>query len=279
MITNTPAAMRHRSPWWELTAFAAASYAILWGVAAAIAVLGIAVTGTGSAWALAGIWAPTLAGVLLTALFDGPSGLRELVGRALSWRVGTRWFAVPLLLVPALVLAFPVAGALADGHTVPLPTAAGWLTITVLAAVQGPLGEEFGWRGFALPRLLERMAPFWASVLLGIVWGVWHLPGFWLGVPPYDTYPFGGLVLGCVGMSLLMTWVHRGTGGSLLLAGLLMHAGMNAAHAYVGEYGLQIHLVPGALLLVAVGLAVVVRGPSWWFGRPRPVPTVIGREV
>jgi len=115
---------------------------------------------------------PSLVGILLTALLSGKSGLGELFRCLGQVRVPLIWYAVVLLLPPVLWL-------VALGVT----TLLGFATITfafsvvgVLGSFVAGLGEELGWRGFALPGLQARQSALSASLLLGVFWGLWHLP-------------------------------------------------------------------------------------------------------
>ena len=132
------------------------------------------------------VYAPTTASLVLTALFGGTAGLRKLLGRLLPWRAGVQWYLVVLLGYPLVGLLagraaglFGVAqGQIPDwGHFL-------WALMQALVVDPGPLGEELGWRGFALPRMLARWRPLKASLILGLIWGIWHLPAFLIvGLP------------------------------------------------------------------------------------------------
>ena len=109
------------------------------------------------------------------------------------------------LVLPALiVLAAAVQNALTgQGLLAAAPSV--WLLIVLGALALGPLGEELGWRGFALPRLLDLMPALPAALLLGVVWWVWHLPAFWLGVPPFDVISPLPHAIGAVLVTVIMT--------------------------------------------------------------------------
>jgi hypothetical protein len=86
--------------------------------------------------------------------------------------------------------------------------------------VLGPV-EEFGWRGFALPLLQRRMAPLWAALVIGAIWGVWHLPTFFLSGMVQSTWSFGPFFLGSVAVSVILTAMFNDARGSILLPALL----------------------------------------------------------
>jgi uncharacterized protein len=215
-----------------------------------------------------GAAAPTLAAYLVLRA----SGRRDLLawigGRYRIWRVHPGWYLTAGLLTPAITLLSLGVRALADPHFQvapgsPLGEMLGELGVGGVALVfpllilgqlpSSPLLEEFGWRGFMLPVLQGRWTALASSVVLGLVWGVWHLPLMVAtGEPPI---PYLLLI---VPQTVLMTWVVNSARGSMLLA-MLFHAGLNTALTtlYAGSWStLEI------LLTWLVTAVVVVRyGP------------------
>lgn len=176
------------------------------------------------------VFGPSVAGVITIALVAGKDGLQELMRRALQWKVGIKWWLVALLL-PALLTLVALGVNLLMGAVVPPFTfiKEQWYLLPVfflITLVGGPLGEEFGWRGFMLPRLQQKYAPWLASLLLGLTWGLWHLPQFFnpqavhfeLGLARLPLY-----VIAEIGLATLMTWVYNKTKGSLLVGGFIYH--------------------------------------------------------
>src|SRR5690606_11703585 len=92
----------------------------------------------------------------------------------------------------------------------------------------GALGEELGWRGYALPRLLELTDARAASIILGVVWAVWHLPAFFLASLAQSSVNFGLFVINVTAFSVIMTWLFVNTRGSVLWAGIVPHMLFNA---------------------------------------------------
>ena len=88
--------------------------------------------------------------------------------------------------------------------------------------LRGAMGEELGLRGFALPRLQAHYGPMRASLIIGVLWGLWHLPVL-LGRDPVSVVAF---LLLSIGLSFVFTWLYNGSGGSLI-PGLLFHATQN----------------------------------------------------
>jgi uncharacterized protein len=99
------------------------------------------------------------------------------------------------------------------------------LPALVTALLIGPV-EEFGWRGVALPLLQRRFAPLWASLILGVIWGVWHLPAFLLPGTPQSAWSFGPYVIGVLALSVIVTPMFNAARGSILIAALY-HFQMN----------------------------------------------------
>jgi membrane protease YdiL (CAAX protease family) len=191
------------------------------------------------------------------------------VGRLLAplafWRSGLRWYLVVLLL-PFVLLAVAslisaVAGWVSFSHTTPgrlwvLP-----LLYVLGGLLYGPLGEEPGWRGFALPRLLDRIGARSAALLLGLVWGLWHLPLFvvfgtnqqhvlaYLPVPPAVTV--GVYVLSVIAFNVIVVWVYLNTRGSLLMT-TMIHASVNTAAVVVPMLLSLAHYEPLTVLYFAL---------------------------
>ena len=119
--------------------------------------------------------------LLLTWKYAGAVTLRRLLRKAFVWRVSPLWYLLAIF-GPALVMMLAMGGHVLLGGTAPdyVPLGVRWLIVPVklilVLLIGGPLGEEFGWRGLALPALEARLSPLWASLLLGIIWSIWHLP-------------------------------------------------------------------------------------------------------
>jgi membrane protease YdiL (CAAX protease family) len=197
--------------------------------------------------ALPGAWAPTLSADLLTALLEGREGLRQLWRRVLRWRVKPSWYGVVLFGVAAIAgLSLGLHRLL--GGSVPAPSLpegipdAAWLPalpLLFLANVVfgGPLAEEVGWRGYALPALRRSMSALRASLIIGVAWPLWHLPFF---LSPHASSVVGGVpfvwfVLLGVAWSVLFSWVYVNTESILLV--ILFHAAINTTLGTLGILG------------------------------------------
>jgi membrane protease YdiL (CAAX protease family) len=185
-----------------------------------------------------GDFGPSVAALVITAVVAGKPGLRRLFRRCVRWRVHAGWYLFTFVGVPALyVVGILLVPGAATSFTAPPPTF--WLLYPVLflagMVLGGPLFEEPGWRGFALPRLEEQRGPFAASVIVGLLWAAWHAPQYlrpdWAAVNGGFTPAGAGVfVLGLVVFSVIITWVFNHTGGSVLMA-ILLHASLNGAQA------------------------------------------------
>ena len=182
---------------------------------------------------------PTAAAFTMTAVVSGRAGMLALLRRYVQGRSSVIWYLLALVGIPALAflgyLALP--GAPSDLR---LPSVGFILTyINVYGwtfALGGPLGEEPGWRGFALPRLQQTHGPLVGSLILGVLWAFWHLPLFFV-LPHYNgagnnlmeiVRAFVVFVLFVAGVTVLFTWIFNRTGGGLLFV-MLAHASMNTA--------------------------------------------------
>jgi membrane protease YdiL (CAAX protease family) len=184
-----------------------------------------------------GMLVAALAGLVISAPLAGREGVRSLLRPLYQWRVGGRWYAVALLLMPATFLAgIALAHSLGDALP-PLPygsPSAAWMLALIWIVPFGGGMEEAGWRGFALPRLQVRHSPLVASLLLSCVWAAWHTPEYLNGFYPDAA---AGSVIGAIvvrlllftpPLAILMTRAFNGARGSLLVV-VLMHATYNAA--------------------------------------------------
>ena len=176
---------------------------------------------------LLGVFAPGLVAVALTAWDNGRAAVAALLGRIVHWRVDLRFYAFALLLMPAIKLTVAALYRVAVG-TWPVfgETRPGVLVAATILSTIGQAGEELGWRGYLLPHLTERVGLALASLVVGLVWAVWHLPLFFaLGAETYhQSFPF--YLLQIIAYSVVLAWLYWQTGGSLLLT-MFMHSAFN----------------------------------------------------
>lgn len=200
---------------------------------------------------LIGAFGPFFAAVITSLLFDGRSGLSRLFRRLLVWRVGFVW-SLFVLLWPAVVsvaktgLHVIFGGTMPDFSTppflqaYPLPSEmAGVSPLAFLPIIflqqsllGSSMGEEPGWRGYALPRLQAGLTPFVASVILGALWAVWHLPlSLTVGSSAEGTFTIW-MVLNLIATSYLFAWIFNHTSGSLLPA-IFFHTAIALSNLFI----------------------------------------------
>ncbi len=217
------------------------------------------------------VYAPTLMALAVTALRYRRSGLSDLFRSLLRIRVSWIWIAISLLGYPALWLVVSLVRAASGGGLTGFDFQP-WLVALPLLLLQGKiltdpgaLGEELGWRGFALPRLLELTHARTAALILGVVWAVWHLPAFYVGSLSQSSLQFLPFIATVVAFSVLMTWIFVNTRGSVLWAGVIPHLMFNVTpHAGIHPVG-WITMAVAVLVLIFGGKHL--RG----LGRPRAV--------
>jgi membrane protease YdiL (CAAX protease family) len=214
-------------------------------------------------------YGPLLAAIVVTALTAGVEGLRNLGKHYAINRGHLGWLALCAFLPIVLFgLAVPVAwlinntwpDVLVIGQANFLPDLglAAWLMWVLTSGI----GEETGWRGFALPRLQAKHNAFVATVLLWLVWALWHLPSFFY-LPSYKSIGlagFPGFAFSLLAGATLFTWLYNSSYGSLL-AVALFHGGFNFVTASPASTG-TVAMVMGIGVTVAAVLIVVVYKPK-----------------
>jgi uncharacterized protein len=183
---------------------------------------------------------PVAAAVIVVALVEGRTGGQQLIAPLFQWRVGVRWYLL-VLLGPALMMVTSVILYHLLGKESGMPEASQlfsilsshFLMLILLFIYQVVIvwGEEIGWRGYALPRLQAKFHPLIASIILGLLWGLWHLPSFWMAGSVHQSMSIAFFVLATVGYSILYTWIYNGTKGSLWMM-CLLHAANNTTVSY-----------------------------------------------
>lgn len=176
-----------------------------------------------------GAFAPSAVAVFLTAKKEGRAGVKALLARLGEWRVGVRWYCFALFYMAAIKLGVALVFRAAAGEWPRFGSGygAGIIITAIVAAIfGGPLGEEIGWRGYALPRLGEKFGKVKASLLLGVVWACWHLPVFFIPGMDQSGQSLPVYILQVTALSVAMAWLYWHTKGSLFLA-VLMHTAIN----------------------------------------------------
>lgn len=274
MVSGVRRRIRHH----QLLSFLVLAFGFSWGYDVAVSLLvgsspGILVRG------VVRTWGPLIAAGVVTWAIGGVP--REWASQVTKWRVKPRWYliAVGLPIIWEDGLATSGVHLLAGGAVDVLPSPL-WqylLNFLVVLLLAGSL-EEFGWRGFAQPRLQERYSALTAAVVIGILWALWHLPLFYLhDVGAYDASGYWTSYLPHLVLeSVALAWLYNGTGGSLLFP-MVAHALGNLPQVAVpvGDVGLAAQYTSE---LIGVGLLVgllVVYGRSY-LAPSRPTPRIPG---
>lgn len=216
---------------------------------------------------MVGSWLPNCVGVLVTGVALGRKGLGNLFRTVILWRVHFRWYAAALLLpITASLLAISLSLAWGDEppsfiHLYQLPT------VFLGALFTGAMGEELGWRGTALPLLQRRWNPLQSSLILGILWGLYHLPSFLLSGLPLVDAPIIPFMLAAIAITVLVTWTFNQTSGSLLLV-FLYHFSFNFIGNATGIFSNEGLMVRLSIILLIMS-AIVVALNRFRFTLPR----------
>lgn len=216
-----------------LIPFLAISFGLTWGLAALliffydqiVAIFG-EISMTNPLFILA-VYSPGFAGILLVWQKYGLKGLGSFFRRLTLWRAPAPWWLFILLGIPLLVYAgAALTGTIRD----PIPFSPWYQVFPAMAVALfiGPI-EEFGWRGVALPLLQRKFSPFWAGLILGVIWATWHIPAFLLSGTPQSAWSFGPYFIGVVTISVIMTPLFNAARGSLLISALYHFQMMNPA--------------------------------------------------
>jgi uncharacterized protein len=223
-------------------------------------------------WMLGGL-GPAAAAVVVAARSEGRPGLGLLLAGLRRWRMG-RWYILLLAPLPVAVLAVLLAVATGPAQ-LDLTGLSQWYLLPGLflwAVAFGGL-EEIGWRGYLLPRLQDRHSALGVSVVIGLVWALWHAPLFAMVGTSQTSMSIGWFTLQAVALSVLLTAVYNATGGGLLLV-VLAHGAVTAWYSAVLQWlapaAAEDYLPYAALILVAAAGTVVWRlGPQNLARRPR----------
>lgn len=221
---------------YRITSFFVLAYALSWTLDAIPTLLGM--EPSWSRWFIEGFLSPLSPGVAAAiVLWASGESIRSWLGDVFTWRVHPKWYAAAILIPFAITYAAGVASWALGG---PIDWAAfdfDPITIVIgiiLGTFIGGGQEEFGWRGFAQLELQERYGGLSAALIIGVFWGLWHLPQFVPGGFRAD-WPLELVVayfVGIIAFSVLLGWVFNGSNGSVLLA-MLMHGTDNATTGQV----------------------------------------------
>ena len=203
-------------------------------------------------------YAPALAALVVVLWKTRWHGTRRFLGRLLLWRAPAAWYAFLLFGIPLLFYAGAVWKGLSWAELIPVSSLSAYLVALALFAIKGPI-EEIGWRGLALPLLQRKMSPLGAGLVLGIIWGVWHLPAFFLSGTPQSAWSFTDFFIGTVALSIIATALFNASRGSILLPALFHLQVINPLWPDAQPYD-TLPFVGAALVVVWLNRDMMLRG-------------------
>lgn len=217
-----------------------------------------------------GRYGPLAATLIVVPIHHGWSGLKGLFKRFRVWKVALIWYGFCFLATALIAMTAIRVNQCLTGITPIYNDPGQWyLVFPVFTYVMlfSVLGEETGWRGFALPKLQSKCSALTSGVIIGGVWGVWHLPLFFMEGDFHGSIPFGLFIVQDIALSILMTWLYNNTKGSLLIAHLF-HTASNVTIGLLpvlpldtnGDMGTLYLTV--AILIVFTSAVVAINGPA-----------------
>jgi len=171
------------------------------------------------------VYSPAISAFLLVLRYGGVGGLGSFLRRLRLWRCPPAWYLLLLLGLPAVSYLGAAIGGTLTREALAQPPLGELLGLVAFMLVLGPM-EEFGWRGYALPLLQQVMAPIWAGLGLGVIWGLWHLPAFFLSGTPQSGWGFLPFLIGATAVSVIVTGFFNAARGSILVS-ILFHWQLN----------------------------------------------------
>lgn len=231
------------------------------------------------------IFSPTIGAFIISWIIGGWIEVKRLLSGYIRWNVGLRWYVATLFLFWGPLTIGLIYVALGNPH----PGLNHELTFGVIAGqlffniFSGPLSEEGGWRGFALPRLQEKFNALVSSLILGTIWAFWHLPLFFIPGSDQSQIFFPIYLALNIAFATYLTWLYNNTGGSLLIT-ILGHFCINISMTtVVSRLGLlpsanMYQMTAGPLLILALVLMIIFFGPKY-FSRKQVSELPFAREA
>ena len=253
-----------KRPKHELIIFFTLTFTITWGLAALLFLAPDLVAKVGGQRGIlyyVAVYAPNIAALLCLGLLEGKAAYIQIFKAVLAPGSASRWllwlaisfslYPIGWLLMSALELDWlGTASASILFITVPITV----LTTTYLLTDPGPLGEELGWRGYAMPRLLRLMHPISAGLMLGAIWALWHIPAFFVENSSQSGLTYWQFFGSLTAQGVLLTWLYLRTEGNWFFAGVIPHLVVNCSAAMMGFSvdKLMYALVPVVLACLAL---------------------------
>jgi len=245
----------------------------LWPVLASLGVLSLPIPNM--VWVVIGAHGPLFASAVLTSRSGGWTAVKQLIRSGFDLRMKLGWW-LAIIFIPfalagiAVWLNVALNGYQLDTTLLSQPVMI-VPTFLFLFFFGGSFQEEFGWRGYALPRLLSILNPLMASLVLGIIWGVWHLPLFFISGASQAFMPFGTFLMLTVFFSILFTWFFLRTTHNLFSA-LLLHTAINTSISLFPPIelrfgGNQAAVTFSMIAYLCVSGLLVIKEPAFWMNK------------
>lgn len=254
---------QRRIPLRSLVPFLLMTFGLAWGILALFILLpettvGIfgQLTGQHPLFFLA-VWAPAIAAFIVVIYYSGLEGLQCYTSRLLLWQCSPAWYAFLAIGIPLLFLGGSALKGNLFAESLPFSSVQSVMVALALTAIKGPI-EEFGWRGLALPLLQRKFVPFWAGLILGVIWGFWHLPAFLLSGTPQSAWSFTPFFIGTIALSVIVTALFNASRGSILLPALFHFQCINPLWPDAQPYD-TILFAAAAILIVLVNRKAMFR--------------------
>lgn len=253
----------------QLVSFFGISYAIMFGMLFTFIYLNPSkpLQPWSLVWFLS-IFSPSISALVVTWIIGGMPEIKRLLSGFTHWKIGFFWyFAAAFLFLGPLVITLiymalgnPFSG-LKPGETI-----LSMLGTILFTLFSGPLAEELGWRGFALPRLQAKYNALVSSLILGVIWCCWHIPLFFVTGATQMSIPFPFYLVLVLTIALYLTWLYNNTRGSLIVT-ILGHFAFNLTGFLTGVLGLMppmlFYMTAGPSLGLIVVVIVFVFGPRY----------------
>jgi len=192
---------------------------------------------------IVGMFSPTISAFLTTKMSDKNDGIKDLISRFIKVRIPWKWYlisiAVPLIILAVRLFVYLISGkSLNESALISNPVSLIGFTISI--AIMGPLSEEFGWRGFAVDNLLKTHGIVASSLILGIIWGFWHLPLFFIKGTIQQLHgnvfiEFPIFILTVMGLTVYINWIYLKSGRSIFAA-ILAHFAFNWIYSFSATF-------------------------------------------
>jgi membrane protease YdiL (CAAX protease family) len=223
-----------------------------------------------------GTWAPGIVAIVLSVIYGGKQHLRNLLKPLIQFQHPLKWYLYALFFGSIISLISFYAYKTFSGIAIPLDPVYNLFIIILIVVPFSPLWEEIGWRGYALPLLQNICKPLATSLILGFLWGLWHLPMYAALTAYGDKRMIFFLIVfvGCLPLSIIQSWIYNNTRQSLLLC-VLFHAGVDASVGYffqnLPNNQLQpLEIVTGLFICFAIVLVIMTKGRLGYSDQKQP---------